>query len=180
MTNGRVRRMHKNSFILLGLAVALVLALALSASAAPTLEKPRTFSLLEVDQAFIPLGGFDFDRAPVGGDQVAETNTLYRWTGPNSKGQRVGRSRVVGTFVTGFGVKFTHRAIVLVHAQLYLPDGTLLIEGYGDLRPDGPSRFTFPVVGGTGVYADARGSISVRELGDGRTGRSRIDLRLLP
>ena len=172
--------MQRNSFILLGLTVALVLTVALSASAAPTLEKPRTFSLLEVDRAFMPLGGFDFDRAPVGGDQAAETNVLYRWTGPKTKGQRVGHSRVVGTFVTGFGAKYTRRAIVLLEAQLYLPDGTLLIQGYGDLQPNGSSRFTLPVTGGTGVYADARGSISVRELGDGTTGRSRVDLQLLP
>lgn len=172
--------MQRISFTLLGLTVALMLVVTLSASAAPTLEKPRTFSLLEVDRTFMPLGGFDFDRAPVGGDQVAETNALYRWTGPKSQGQRVGHSRVVGTFVTGFGAKFTRRALVLLHAQLYLPDGTLLIQGYGDLRPVGASRFKLPVTGGTGVYADARGSISVRELGDGTTGRTRIDLQLLP
>ena len=97
----------------------------------------------------------------------------------HEKGTRVGHSGV-GTFVTGFGAKYTRRAIVLLQAQLYLPDGTLLIQGYGDLQPNGSSRFTLPVTGGTGVYADARGSISVRELGDGTTGRSRIDLQLLP
>ena len=168
--------MRRNSFLLLGVAVVLVLAMALSASAAPDLEKPRTFSLLEVDRTFIPLGGLAFDRAPVGGDQFAESNVLYRWTGAKTRGARVGRDRVLVTFVTGYGTNLSHRATVFVNAQLYLPDGTLLVEGFAGVPPRGSSRFTFPVVGGTGVYADARGHISVKDIGD----TARIDLVLLP
>ena len=166
--------------IVVALVVSLAASVTLWASAAPALEKPRTFSLLEVDRTFHPLDGFQFDRAPVGGDRAAETNALYRWTGAKSKGARVGHSHVVGTFVTGFGTSFTHRATLLIQAQVYLPDGSLMIEGYASLRPQGPSTFKLPVIGGTGVYDNARGHIVARELGDGTTGRSKLDFRLVP
>ena len=71
--------MQRNSFILLGLTVALVLSVALSASAAPTLEKPRTFSLLELNRSETPLDDFS-DRASVGGHQFVVVSDLYRWT----------------------------------------------------------------------------------------------------
>ena len=167
-----------------GIAVALVTALAVSvalwAPAASALDKPRTFSLLEVDSTEAPLGDFTFDRAPVAGDQFTETNTLYRWTGPRSRGARVGHDRVLLTFVTGFGAKFTHRATILAQAQIYLPDGTLMVSGYGNIPPDGPHSFELPVIGGTGVYANARGTMATRGLGNGRTPKTRLDFQLLP
>lgn len=164
--------------------VAIVAVLGISATlwsqAAPALEKPRTFSLLEVDRAFVPLGDFKFDRAPVGGDQFAETNELYRWTGAKSRGTRVGRNRVLVTFVTGYGTNLDHRAALFVDAQLYLPDGTLLVEGFGDVSPSGPASFKLPVVGGTGVYNNARGYLVARDVGNGDTGRTKLDLHLVP
>jgi hypothetical protein len=166
--------------IVLALVTTLAVSVALSPRAASALKKPRTFSLLEVSRTEAPLGDFAFDRAPVRGDQFTGTSDLYRWAGARSKGTRVGRDRVLLTFMTGFGTNFTHRATVLVNAQVYLPDGTLMIEGYATLRPDGPNKFKLPVVGGTGVYDNARGYIAVRDLGDGTTGRTKIDFHLLP
>ena len=171
--------MRKHGIVLV-LAAATALSVAVWVSAGSALDKPRTFSLLEVDRTEAPLGDFAFDRPPTGGDRFTETSALYRWTGARSKGPRVGHDRVLLTFVTGFGAKFTHRATVLVQAQVFLPDGTLMIEGYSDVPPDGPHTFVLPVVGGTGVYANARGSIEVRDVGNGRTGRSKIDLDLTP
>src|SRR5262245_49673710 len=98
--------------------IALVASTALAASSASALVKPRAFTLLEVEGPQKPLGDFDFDRAPVGGDRIVATNTLYRWTG--KRGIRVGYDRVLFTFVTGFGERFSHRAIVLFDAQVYL------------------------------------------------------------
>jgi hypothetical protein len=112
--------------IVVALGTALVVSVALWAPVGSALVKPRTFSLLEVDRTEAPLGDFTFDRPPVGGDAFTETNTLYRWTGAKSKGARVGRDRVLLTFVTGFGANFTHRAAILVNGQVYLPDGTLM------------------------------------------------------
>jgi hypothetical protein len=166
--------------IVLALITALVVSVALSASTATGLENPRTFSLLEVDVKGAPLGDFTFDRAPVGGDRFTETNALYRWTGPKGRGARVGRNRVLVTFITGHGPRFTRRATLLLTAQMYLPDGTLLVEGYGSVPPRGPHKFKIPVVGGTGVYSNARGYVTVRDVGDGTTGTSKIDFHLVP
>ena len=45
---------------------------------------------------------------------------------------------------------------------MYLPDGTTFVEGYASLPPDGPVTLVLPVVGGTGIYANARGYVKVR------------------
>jgi hypothetical protein len=175
---GRPRR--RRSRIGLALVTALAVSVALWAPAASALKEPRTFSLLEIDATEAPLGDFSFDSTPVPGDQFTETNLLYRWAGAKGKGRRVGRDRVVLTFVTGFGAKFTHRATILAVGQIYLPDGTLMAEGYGNIPPDGPHRFELPIVGGTGVYENARGSMTTQGLGNGHTPRTRLDFHLLP
>ena len=64
--------------------------------------------------------------------------------------------------------------------QAYLPGGSLLLEGYGQANPNGPSRYVFPVTGGTGIYANARGFIAVRDLGNGNAGKSNVDVRIGP
>jgi hypothetical protein len=167
-------------WIVLAPVAALVVSVAFWAPSASALKEPRTFSLLEIDATEAPLGDFTFNRAPVPGDQFTETNVLYRWTGAKSKGARVGRDRVLLTFVTGFGAKFTHRATILAIGQVYLPDGTLIAEGYGSIPPDGPHRFELPIVGGTGVYENARGYMTTQGLGNGRTPRTKLDFHLLP
>jgi len=59
-------------------------------------------------------------------------------------------------------------AVGLLVAQVFLPDGSLLIEGYtrfgGAEKPS-----TFPVLGGTGSYAASRGYVISRPLGSNRT-----------
>jgi hypothetical protein len=146
---------------------ALAVFVAVGASSTPALVKPRVFTLLEVEGPQQPLGDFDFNQAPVGGDRFIASNTLYRWTG--KKGIRVGRDRVLFTFMTGFGANFSHRATLLFQAQAYLPDGTIFVEGYGSLAPDGPTKLELPVVGGTRIYANARGYVKVRDISGGRT-----------
>jgi hypothetical protein len=70
---------------------------------------------------------------------------------------------------------------VLVTAQAYLPDGTLLVQGYGTIPPDAPAKVKLPVIGGTGVYDNARGYLMARNL-PGREGasKSRLDFHLVP
>jgi hypothetical protein len=142
--------------------IVLAVSIAVGASSASALVKPRVFTLLEVDGLQQPLGDFaDSSRPPVGGDQFVQTNTLYRWTG--TKGARVGRTRELFTFMTGFGPNFSHRAVVLVQAQMYLPDGTIFVQGYISILPgDSPQTFEVPVVGGTRIYANARGYVRAR------------------
>ena len=59
--------------IVLVLGTAFAVSVALWTSAGSALEKPRTFSLLEVGRTEAPLGDFEFDRPPTGGDQSATT-----------------------------------------------------------------------------------------------------------
>ena len=134
--------------------------IAVGASSASALVKPREFTLLEVEGPPAPGFGDPVDRPPRAGDRFQTTNQLYRWTG--KKGIRVGRDRVLFTFMTGFGPTFSHKAIVLIQAQVYLPDGSVFVEGYASLTPDGPATLVLPVVGGTRTYANARGYVKVR------------------
>jgi hypothetical protein len=166
--------------IVLASVAVLVLSVVFWSTAASALDEPRTFSLLEFDATEAPLGEFTFDQAPAPGDQFTETNVLYRWAGAKSKGARVGHDRVLLTFVTGFGAKFTHRATILATAQIYLPDGTLMAMGYGNIPAAGPHRFTVPIVGGTGVYANARGYMTTQGLGNGHTPRTKLDFHVQP
>jgi hypothetical protein len=164
---------------LLALSV-VALSVAFWATPASALNSPRVFSLLDAPpQIDHEMGQFGFDRAPAGGDQFAFTHTLYRWAG-TKQGPRVGRLHVVGTFVTGFGPTFSRSAVVLISAQAHLPGGTVMVEGYGKLTPDGPTRLTLPVIGGTGVYGNARGFVNVRDLGDGSLNKTNIRFHLLP
>jgi hypothetical protein len=159
--------------VLTGLAVAVS-----SVGPASALTGPRSFSLLDVSRnTDQPIGDFRFDRPPRGGDQFAFTDDLYRWAG-TKRGAHVGIVRGLGTFIDGFGERFSHKGTVLFVAQAYLPGGSLMIEGYGQVNPNGPSRFVFPVVGGTGIYANARGTVTVRDLGNGDQSKSNVDVRL--
>jgi hypothetical protein len=158
------------------LAIVLVLvlvSLAVWAWSAAASSSPHTFSLLEVDipKNDRPLGNFSFDRPPAGGDQFVVKNALYR------NGARVGHVKVLHTFVTGFGSDFSHKATVLFLAQVYLHSGTMLVQGHGLVNPDGPSRLTIPIVGGTGTYAGASGFLRVRNLSNSKT---HLEFHLLP
>jgi hypothetical protein len=155
-------------------------AAALSVPTAPAVTVPQHFSLLEVSRNLDePIGDFRFDRPPVGGDQFTFTDDLYRWNG-TKRGAHVGHVRVFATFITGFGDNFSHKATTFFSAQFYLPGGSLVLNGFGQSNPNGPSRFVLPIVGGTGEYANARGTVTVRFLGDGNQGRSNVDVRVQP
>ncbi len=151
------------------------------ASSVSAINGPKTFSLLEIStgNSEQPMGDFRFDRPPVGGDAFAVTNTLYTWAG-NKKGARVGYDEVMITFITGFAADVSRGPIALFVAQVYLPGGTILAQGYGQFTHDGPQRWTFPVTGGTGTYANARGYVRVRDLGDGNQNKTNLEFHLMP
>ena len=54
-------------------------------------------------------------------------------------------------------------------AQVYLPDGSIFVEGYGSVSPNGPARLELPIVGGTRIYSNARRYVKVRDISGGRT-----------
>jgi len=161
-------------FLVLPAAVA-----AVWAGAGRTLDKPQDFDLLDVSRNVTePIGGFDFSRAPVAGDRFAIADDLYRWAG-TKRGAHYGHVVGLGTFQTTFGANFSQPATALFQVEAYLPGGTLFLEGYGRIG-NGPSHFTFPVLGGTGAYANARGWISVRDLGNGDSDKSNVHVHLIP
>jgi hypothetical protein len=165
-----------------GVVIALIIvSVAVWATSATALSSPQTFSLLEISNpnSDQPLGDFTFNRPPVGGDQFAVANDLYKWAG-TKRGARVGHDEVMITFITGFGSDFSQKSTALFVAQVYLQAGTILVQGYGQINPNGPSKYTFPIVGGTGTYANVRGYIKVRDLGDGNLNKTNLEFHLLP
>ena len=152
--------------------VAAVAALAASL-AAPGLaiDRPQVFSLLDVTEVEHPIGDFQFNRAPRGGDGFASTDGLYKWAGAK-RGARVGRVEVLCTFTAFQGEGGT----ALCTGDFFLPAGQVLASGFLRLT-EGPGHFTIPVVGGTGAYANARGFIKLRDLAGGN---SNVEFHLLP
>jgi hypothetical protein len=138
------------------------------------LTGPKTLSFLDVSSNNVqPINGFTFSRMPRAGDQFPIEDTLYRWAG-TKRGARVGNVEGIGTFqVVG-----SNSARVLFEAQAHVPGGSIVIQGYGTVIYNGPSRFTFPVVGGTGAYANARGVVSVRDIGNGNGNNSTVIFHL--
>ncbi len=158
----------------------IVLSVAMWVSSASAISSPQTFSLLEVSgNNEQPLGDFTFDRPPVGGDRIAFTNKLYKWAG-TKKGAPAGRDQVMISFITGFGSDFSMKATALFTAQVFLQGGTMFAEGYGQVNPNGPSMYRFPILGGTGKYANVRGYVNVRDLGDGNGNTTNLEFHLLP
>lgn len=155
-----------------------VVSVAVWVSSASAIESPRTISLLEVGgpNSEQLLGDFSFANPPRGGDQFGFANALYTWKG-TERGARVGHDQGVITFITGFGPSFSKKALAQFNAQAWLPGGSLVIGGYGRINPNGPSTYTFPILGGTGIYANARGSLKVRDL---RSGNTSLVFHLLP
>jgi hypothetical protein len=162
------------------LVVAMLASAAVWATSASAIANPRVFSLLDVSGPQTePIGGFTFERPPVAGDQFAINDELYRWAGVK-KGAKVGHLTGIGTFLTSFGSDFSKPAKVLFTVQAHLPGGTVIVEGFGNINPNGPSKFTIPVIGGTGIYANVRGYVNVRDLGNGNTDNSNAEFHLLP
>ena len=106
-----------------------LLSVAVWVASASAISSPQVFNLLDVSQDVEqPIGGFTFDRPPAGGDQFAIYDKLYKWAG-TKKGAPAGRVVGLGTFQTGFGEDFSHKATVLFVAQAYLQGGTVLVQG---------------------------------------------------
>src|SRR5580765_5088199 len=126
--------MRRRGFLAL---VVAVIALAGWVTSSSAISSPQEFSLLDVSVKDLPMGDFSFEnqRPPVGGDQFAFVDDLYKWDG-TKRGARAGRVRGTGTFITGFGHEFSERALVFFSAQAYIKGGSVLVQGYGTVNPD--------------------------------------------
>jgi hypothetical protein len=67
--------------------------------------------------------------------------------------------------VNGYGVNL-HPPYVYFHWTATLDGGTLALEGAVDLKS---ATTTYPITGGTGRYAGARGSVTLTDAGSGRS-----------
>ena len=169
--------LSKRHWSALGLAAATA---AFWASSGSAITAPSHFSLLDVaGNNTPPIDGFTFNRPPVAGDRFEVRDTLYHWKG-TKRGARAGFVEGVATFLSGFGSDFSRRARVLFTVEAHLNGGAVIVEGIGSVNPRGPSRFTFPITGGTGIYANARGYVTVRDLGTGEGNNSNVDIHLMP
>ena len=64
-------------------------------------------------------------------------------------------------------------------ASIFLAGGQIVLEGFPRFG-EGPSNFDVPVVGGTGIYANARGFVHIRDIGAEDSGRTAMTFHLLP
>jgi hypothetical protein len=152
--------------------LALTLVAATGATSAPSTATPRAFSLLEVTGKAHGLNGFHFQRAPRAGDQIAQTDALYEWA-DGKRGARAGRAEMITTTTSNAG---PHGFVALLIAQAFVPGGSLFVEGYADFGPSDAPK-SFPILGGTGSYATARGYVTARPLGQDST---KLDFHLAP
>jgi len=135
------------------------------ASGAAGPGKPNVvLQFLDIQTTFrvsIPL-----NQRPKLGDRFWFEDDIYAWRGTR-RGARVGRADVTGVFLDPPN-------LVQISATAHLPGGTLDIFGIGN----GGRVQKFAVIGGTGVYAAARGELWVRTLGGQNSTHSAITIRL--
>jgi hypothetical protein len=141
-----------------------VFVMILGASAAGAAPKPQTISLLEVDTAFYPTGGWDANSnaAPAVGQGFVSNGVYYKWAG-TKRGAAVGHLQVACTVTTS--VTFTSTAAsgwFHCDATAFLPGGR--IEASGALSFAAKTN-TLPIVGGTGKYVAAQGYVNTTNIG---------------
>ncbi len=144
--------------------VAVILAVAAGAISASSTSTPPVLSLLDVNGKQHGLSGYHFQRAPRAGDQTARTDRVYAWAG-GKRGARVGRAELIILSKTDLSRK---GAVGLLTAQVFLQSGSLFVEGYAHFGGS-EQPASFPILGGTGSYATARGYVVSHPLGGGKT-----------
>ncbi len=138
-----------------------------------TTPPAHTLHLLDVSQASTP--AFDAGTgAPRPGDRVFLRDALFTWKA-GRRGAPAGHIDSTLTFHSPFG---RNGATAEIGGQLFLAGGSLLAEGIVRIT-EGPNRFTLAIVGGTGIYAGAQGTLTSRDIGASGD-KSTVDIRLLP
>ena len=170
---------------LIGVATAAAVSMALVGSQAwgsaatvrPTASSATGTQLhfLDASRNSTPAAGAPKSGAPRPGDRVFLRDALFAWKSATTHGPAAGSVRSTLTFMSGFG---PHGATIGLSGQLFVQGGSLLAEGTGRVT-QGPSRFTLPVIGGTGRYAGARGTLTLRDIGASGD-RSEVTIDLLP
>ena len=147
-----------------------IFAVGLTIGATPAWAQDTTTVLRYVD---VEEGGtfVDVDQSgrfePTIGDQFISTDGLYAWAGTR-RGERVGRVHVIGTIISP--------TMASISATAVLRGGSVQVEG---LQLFSSRVITLAVTGGTGRFAGARGTVTVRQIGGENSTRSSVVLRLI-
>ena len=160
------------------LLASLAVILTVAVTSVSAIDRPQTFSLLEIDESEVAINGFDFQRQPRPGDGFGFISGLYKWAG-TKRGARVGHDEGLCTFLRVPTTEQNFSASAHCTASFFLPVGTVLVEAFVHFT-DGPGNFDVAVIGGTGAYANARGFVHIRDIGAQDSGHSNIDFHLLP
>jgi hypothetical protein len=155
----------KKVFLLLAAAALLAPAAASAGSKATGPGKPTVvLHYLDVTTSFAV--SFPENREPKFGEQFGFTDDIYRWNG-KKRGALVGHANILATEI-GNGLS-------MLSAVAHVPGGTLVI--YGD-NVDSARTQRFAVIGGTGIYATARGELIVQNIGGEDSNNSAITVKL--
>jgi hypothetical protein len=152
---------------LLGAVCAVLLPTAAVSAAAHGLAGPGkpsvTMHFLEIQTKFAAT--IPQNQAPKLGDRFWFHSEFYNWNGTR-RGTHLGHGDASAVFLTGGIIQLTGIAS--------LPGGTLTV--LGESGPQGGS--TLAVVGGTGVYAGARGEVVIQNIGGENSNESADTVRL--
>jgi len=133
------------------------LVLLISIGAASAAAKPQTINLLEVSKSFTPTGGLDFQSPPKVGQGFVIESDFYKWQG-RKRGAHYGTLQGTCTFTKIVGDASSQ----FCNVGVFLPGGQITVAGI--INQSG--LFTIPIVGGTGIYAGARGYVRVRNINE--------------
>ena len=139
------------------------------AGSALSASGPKTLHFLEVSWpdnqgSFIDHNG---NNRPDPGDAFLGGSDIYTWSGAK-RGDHIGVIRVMCTIAAPNAAQ--------CQGTFSLPGGTL--EGVGYVRF--AKTTTVPIVGGTGIYAGARGTFTSVSIGGPDSPKSADTIRLLP
>jgi hypothetical protein len=152
---------------LAALGVVAVASVIVTASSLAAGGSGKTINFIEVgrpaEDRFIDHNG---NQRPDPGDSFMATEDLYRWAGVK-RGAHLGRSEVICTLAT--------RSAGHCTGTFFLPGGTIQAAGYVQLESGPVDKVA--IVGGTGIYAGARGTFTSRDIGRDVSADS---FRLLP
>jgi len=139
----------------------LLLALVFAAGASSAV-KPLTLNLLEVQTAFTPTGGLDptYNTVPKVGQGFVIESAFYKWNG-TKRGAQVGTLQVVCTTTKQNSAPSYQGWVICTGAALF---GGSQVAVAGSIKQS--NNFSIPIVGGTGVYAGARGYVQVESIND--------------
>jgi hypothetical protein len=119
--------------------------------------------IVEIPEGFTALSAtLDFSKPLKAGDAFAYVQGLYTWSG-SERGKRLGHLDGTCQIVSPIAASGAGKAYCVAHA--FLPGGQILFQGIQPFTA-GPSRYVYPVTGGTGRYSNARGWVAIKDLGE--------------